>query len=114
MTTEVNPTLGNVENVIKKLAWDTSVRITLVRMGLDFWPIRDVVTVFTDKLWEIQREAFDVKVIEWLNAAHQAEYDKSCVILKIIAHDKGIESPEFLKAKEAAREAMDNYFTINH
>lgn len=113
MTTEVNPTLGKIEDVIKKVAFDSVVKGALIYYGLDFWPVNLMISMITDKMWEFMREGFDVAAIKWINDGQKAAHDKSSVVLRIIAHDKGIDSEEFKKAKENAREAMDRFFTYN-
>ncbi len=112
MSTTATPTLGLVEDAFKALIWDTSLQVGLAALFtyvpvLNVWPLRrvitDVVQFIGDKLFFALRELIDVSAIQLRNAVHQRAFDRAVVTLKIIAHDKGIESPEFMNARENAK-----------
>lgn len=51
----------------------------------------------------------DIAAIQLVNTAHQAAWTSASVNLKVIAHDKGMDSPEFRKARDEAKIALAQF-----
>ena len=113
MTTQVNPTLENVESIFKGLAWDNLVSGVLLYFKIDVWPLNSFIRLITDKLFDLFKTSFDLQAIVFINDQHKDAFTKAMVTLKIIAHDKGIDSQEFRKAKENAKEYLAQFVHFN-
>lgn len=109
MTDEASPGLKKVEDLFKGLAWDTLITAALAYFNIDFWPLNAVLTFFTNRVYEFLRLQFDLGTIVFTNAEHKRAFDSASVTLKIVAQDRGINSPEFMNAKENARLALARF-----
>jgi hypothetical protein len=110
---QVNTPIKTVEDLFKFLAWDTLVDGTLTYFGLNWWPLNVMVHVVTNRMYEGLRLLVDLQAIVILNEAHRKAYDDAAIKLKIIAHDRGIDSPEFKKAREDAKAAFAIFVQYN-
>jgi len=122
VTTQVNPELGKAESIFKALIWDSVFEAEMIALFsaapyLNFWPvnsiIRGLLKLGTDQLFSALQLFVDTQTIALVNAEHQRAFDKATVALKIIAKDKGIDSPEFKKAKENAKVALSRFVRFN-
>lgn len=120
MTTVANPTLGKIEDVFKIVVWDVLVDASLGALfaaepWLATWPLgpmlRGFVHLFSDKLYLGARLLLDLQAIMITNELHKRYFNSSAATLKIIAHDKGIDSPEF---KEATLNAKKDFAKFVH
>ena len=109
MTDQVNPVLKKAEDLFKTLAWDTLVQAALVALKIDFWPLNVIFEYFSEKLYELTRLQFDMAMITFINAEHEAAFDKAEVTLKILGQQKGVDSPEYQAAKENAKNALSKF-----
>ena len=80
-------------------------------MGI--WPISSIINYFGDLLFSGFVLVVDVGAIQLLNTQHQSVYNDASLKLKIIAHDKGIESDEFKNAREVAKISMSKFTRVN-
>lgn len=118
MTTSVNPSLETAESLFKELVWDSIVKaatqacfVAIPMLGA--WPLRSIVTwiigQFSNQMFKAAKLTLDLQAIGFINAAHKRAFDSAMVTLKIIAHDKGVESDDFKKAKENAKAALSEF-----
>lgn len=56
----------------------------------------------------------DITGVRLINNEYQTAFEKASVVLKIIAHDKGIDSNEFKAARENAKAALSKFTQFNH
>jgi hypothetical protein len=105
-------------DIFKELVWDVLVKAAIGQLfaALPFlaWgPIGIVVswalTLFANKLYEGVKEFVNLQAIVLRNEAHQRAYDRASVSLKIIAQQKGIESPEFKNAREDHKKKLSEF-----
>jgi hypothetical protein len=110
-----------MREIFKSLVWDQSVNALLVIVFieapyLNVWPLRQIITSFTnlmsDKLFEAMTLFVDVSVIKLKNEAHHKEYVRESTKLAIVLHEKGINSDEYKKAREKARLALSRFTVI--
>jgi hypothetical protein len=122
MTTEANPTLGKFENLFKEWVWDNLVEAGLTALftqvpALAVWPIKPILSyiirLYADRLFSAIKLCVDLQAIAFVNEAHKRAFDKASVTLKIIAHDKGLDSPEFKNARENAKTELAKYVHFN-
>ena len=117
-----SPLIGDI---IKSCVWDTLVDKAIALFfaglpaklaGLAWGPVGAVITYIlkkgADALYVVLKELYDVQVILIRNQAHLDALTKADVTLKIIAFDKGIESKEFLYARENAKRALAEFVAI--
>lgn len=106
------------EQVFKDLLWTPGIRAGELALEgavpfLAFPVINAIEDVVIDAISDYLFNQFitliDVTAIKLVNAAHQAAFDRASITLKIIAHDKGIDSPEFQKAREDAKLALSQF-----
>lgn len=105
-------------DAFKDLVWDLLVKAAIEKLFiavpfLAIWPIGPIVTVFLtlfgDRIYAAAHETFDLGAIVFKNDLHKITFQKSDATLKIIAHDKGIDSKEFEDARDNALEAMSKF-----
>lgn len=123
MTTVVTPGLGKIEDLFRDLIWDNLVEAGIAALfievpWLNAWPIGGAVKyllrLFSDKVFDGVRMSVDLSLIAFMNQEHKKAYDTEVVKLKIIAHSYGVDSPEFKKEKENAKEILAKFVAINH
>ena len=107
--------LPDIGDIFKDLIWDTLVKVALMKLfaavpWLGWGPVGVLVGwiagMLADALYEALRLAVDLQMITFKNEAHRRAFDDAGVKLKLIAKDKGIESPEFKEARVRHREAL--------
>lgn len=122
MSEQANPDLQKIEDVFKKLFWESlslGLESALFSAApyLNVWPLRPVISFviksLTDRIYGILKLAIDLAAIRFLNDEHQRAFDAAMVSLKIIAHDKGIESDAFIQARERAKESLARFVHYN-
>lgn len=108
----------DLSDIFKSLVWDTLVKAALSQLFLavpllGWGPIGYVVSwlavYFTDKLYAVVKTAVDLEVITLRNEEHKKEYAGAAVRLKLIAKSKGVDSPEFMKAREEQKLALSRF-----
>lgn len=104
------------ENLFKEIVWDSIVKLAIKKIFLAlpkwlgsafFSPIITYIVVeITDKIYEALKELVNLEVILFKNESAQKAFAKAHLSLKKIALEKGIESEEFKKEKEHAKETF--------
>lgn len=100
-------------NNFKSLVWDVLVEAALTALHINFWPINSIVIYVTDQLYEGLHLAFDLEKIIFINAAHKSAYTTADVTLKIIAHDKGMDSDDFKTAQLNFQKELVRFTTFH-
>lgn len=97
-------------DTFKTLLWDVLVKELLQKLFvalpfLSYGPlgalITKVLTYATNGLYDSVKLTVDIEQIVLKNAAHQKEFDRASVELKLIAQQKGSDSEDFKKARLA-------------
>jgi hypothetical protein len=117
MTTGANEGLDRAEQIFKDLVWTPAVHSSLeaylIANGLGFFPVRQIILAvadsFTEYFYANLKMIVDTSAIEFVNDQHASMYAKASVTLSVIAHDKGIESDEYKKARDEARAALSQF-----
>ena len=116
MTTTAIPSLKIIEDLFKTSIFDPLIEAALITLlgpllGVPVVGslVRYAARAFADKLFETLRLVLDVQAIAFVNEAHKKDFDKAAVTLKIIAHAKGIDSPEYKNAREHAKVALSDF-----
>lgn len=121
MTDSAYPQLKTAEDIFKQVVWDTLVKAAIAALFqaapyLAVWPIGPIITYiinqFSAALYSVLRIIVDLEAIAFVNAEYKSAFDKAAVTLKIIAHDKGIDSKEFADAKENAKKIFAKYVSF--
>lgn len=113
MSDEADPALDQAENEFKLIVWNALVDAGLDYLKINVWPINAIITFFTNTLWEFFSKEFDVTAIVFLNAEHKSAFDKAISTLRVVASDKGINSPEYQDARDNARETFQKFIQYN-
>ncbi len=104
-----------IGDIFKILFWDTAVNAGLAALataapwlmvGPWGWVIRQVILKYTDLLYAGMRMVANLEAIVLINEDHRKAYDRASAELQIIAHDKGIDSPEFKEARIENQKAL--------
>lgn len=107
-----------LEDLFKSFVWDKLVELVVQRIFFELpflaWgPLGAITKIaivfFSDKLYVHIKLCVDMNVISFMNREHQQAYDRAGVELKIIAMQKGIESPEFKEAREKAKHNLSKF-----
>jgi hypothetical protein len=114
MTETVSPALSVGEDIFKAVIWDIALDAELAVLFY-YCPflavpivqpiITNVAHMISDGLFKRVRKYCDMAAVPFINAERKAAFTSATVSAKIIGMDKGIESPEYKKAKEEARAA---------
>lgn len=116
------PALDLAQGLFKRLVWDPMIVSATAALfaaapWLATWPlgpiVRSLILRFTDKLYALLDKVVDLQVIVLVNAAHRAEYERASVKLKLLAKDKGIDSPEFKEARDAAKVSLAKFVSYS-
>lgn len=111
----------NFDEIFKNLIWDSLVKLALSRLfaaipWLGWGPIGVlvgwIVGMFADQIYDALKLAVNMQVIVFRNEKLKAAYDKASVQLRIVAHDKGIESEEFRLEREKHKKALSELVRI--
>lgn len=118
MSNTAYPKLDQVQSAFKDLVWDNVVQAGITALfaqvpWLNAWPIggavRYLLTLFADKIFDSVKLSIDLQAIVLVNQEHKVAYNKELAKLKIVAREKGIESPEFAKERENAKKALSKF-----
>lgn len=108
----------SADDLFKDLIWQPIVKLILAELFkllpfLAWGPLGPIVTLIVtylaEKIFTAVKLFVDLQVISLKNKEHQAAYDRASVSLKIIAKDKGIDSPEFRKARDENKAALSDF-----
>jgi len=101
----------DLSSIIKDVAWAALVKLATARLiaALPFlgWGPMGLITgavvaMVGSAVYDAMADVFNLQVIPFKNEALQRQYDTETVKLKIIAHNYGVDSEEFKKAKKDA------------
>lgn len=104
--------------IFKSLVWDNLVKFAIQQLFLAVpllgwgplgYIVSWVITFIADKLFIALKLAVDLEVIVLRNEEHKREYTLAAIQLKLIAKEKGLNSPEFKKAREKQQEALSRF-----
>lgn len=118
MTETAYPELDRVQEIFHVLIWNNIVEATLTVFFIKYpflkvWPVESIIRYlvrrWSNELYGVAKLTMDVTSIRLVNAIHLAEYEKASIRLKIIAIDRGIDSDEFKKAREAYRISLSKF-----
>lgn len=116
------PVLTKIEDLFKDLVWDNLVKTAITALfayvpWLNVPVIRQAVEyilkLFAEKIYDVTKLCVDVSAIVIVNEVAQKEYARASVKLRIIAHEKGIQSEEFKKEKENAKASFAKFVQFN-
>ena len=105
-------------DLFKTLIWDTLIKAALKKLFLKVpllgWgPIGFLVShfvfKFTDMLYLEVKDFINIKMIFFKNKEAHDKYAEASKDLALILKDKGVESDDFKKAREAHKEALSNF-----
>ncbi len=110
MTTVAFRPLTTAEQIFKDLVWDPGIAAGELALETAV-PLLDVpilkqldeeaIKLLTDWLFNRWVLVVDIASIHLVDAVKQSAYDSASLNLKVIAHDKGISSDEYSKARDA-------------
>lgn len=115
MTDVAFPALSEAEQVFYDLVWEPMVKAGEIWLETDapFFSLpiikqaeEEIIQLVADWVFRKIILFMDLAAVRFKNADLQVAYDKAFVALKIIAIDKGLDSPEYKKAKEDAKAAL--------
>lgn len=122
MSTTINPTLTQAEQIFKDLLWDPMVTAgevwiegvvpVLALPGVEQID-EAIIQAASDAIFNQIILFIDVESIQLINTAHQTVYDNASLQLKIIAEEKGTISLEYQEALTAALIALSQFTDIN-
>lgn len=110
--------MPDIGDIFKDLVWDALVKAALGMLfravpWLAWGPLGVfvgwVVGLAAGYLYDAVKMAIDLQVIAFKNEAHRKAFDDAGVKLKIIAKDKGIDSPEFKEARELHKKRLAEF-----
>jgi hypothetical protein len=98
-------------DTVKELLWDTLIEGVLSSLlgglpGFLSAMIIGVVTVFTDKIYAALALIVDLRAIVFKVEGHRIEYDRASMKLKLVAREKGKDSPEYKAARNENKKAL--------
>ena len=114
----VDPPLVSQAGLFNDFLWTPIVKLILAQIFkllpfLAWGPLGPIVTWMVTwlagKLFDAFKEFIDVTIIPFKNAEHQKAYDLASVTLKIIAHDHGVDSEEFRKARDENKQKLSDF-----
>lgn len=123
MTDQINPTLNTAESLFKDTVWGAVKEAGLAALfvaipGFNIWPLRPIIKFivekFSDQLFEAMRLVLDLQIISLQNSANKNAFDHAAVKLRVLALEKGIDSPEFKQAREDAKKELSKYVYFPH
>lgn len=119
MSTGINPKVEATQNIFKSLVYDNFINYLLTLAKSVPWlsPLMFILTPLiryvSDKAYKYFVLFFDVQAIKIMDNKAQSHYEQESIKLYIIAHEKGINSNEFIKSREVAAIAQSK-FTMFH
>lgn len=116
MTTQVNQTLTNAENIFKSLVWDNFLNAELAALYTAYpylipfkFIISGIVKIVSNKIFNALVLFTDVTTIKLLDDRAEAAFKTESIKLQIIASNEGITSDTFIKARDAAALAQSAF-----
>lgn len=116
MSDSVNPILETSEQIFKSLVWDNLVKAELTSLYASstiltfFKPLIDaIMTVITNSLFSNFKTYIDLGAVQLLDSQAESTFRTASITLAILAHDKGVNSDEFKKARENAKSALSTF-----
>jgi len=112
----------DVGDLFKDLVWTAIKDLILSRLALMvpilMWGPIGIFTSFLvgiilSWVYDAVKMAIDLQVIKFTNEKHQAAYDRASIALKLIARDKGINSPEFKEARDVHKKELAVFVKFN-
>lgn len=122
MAESVNRTLTTIENNFKSVVVDNLVKAELAALYADqpwtaVWPIRPILEAIANfvvaRLYKALALVVDIADIKIVDSITEREYKQVSVRLAVIAHNKGVDSDEFRKAREDAKAALSAFLHVN-
>ena len=116
-----SPALIEAETLFGELVWTPGIKALQLNaeVELPFLGFPVVRTIFEGVTGLISSQIYkqlillvDISAIKLVNEAHQKAFDTESLRLKVIAHEKGIDSDEFLKARETAVAALSAFVRV--
>jgi hypothetical protein len=114
----MDPTQLKLDDLFKDLVWDSLVKAALAELfliapWLAWGPVGFVVSFiaqhFSDQLYKTLSLAVQMEAIVIKNEEHKRAFDRASVKLKVMAKEKGIDSPEFEKLREEQKQALADF-----
>lgn len=118
MTTVAFKALTLAEQIFYDLVWHPGIRAGELALegSVPFFALpvirnveEEVIDLLSDYLFRQFATFVDVSAIRLVNTKHQREFDLAATKLKILAHSKGIDSPEFKQAREDAKIVLSQF-----
>ncbi len=113
---EIQPTTDlDFSQFLKDVAWAALVKFATARLiaALPFlgwgpmgWITGIVVSMVGAAVYDAMAEAFKLEMIEFRNEQFQRQWDTESVKLKIVAKNKGVDSPEFKEQRKKSVESL--------
>jgi hypothetical protein len=122
MTDSVSKELTIAENIFKNLVWDNIIALETKALlaqapYLNIWPLNEIISsilsMVGNKVFDTIKLSIDLESITLMNKIYQAEFTNTSLRLKILAHDKGIDSPEFKEARENAKKILSKFISYS-
>lgn len=110
--------LTEAEKLFKELVWNPGVALgeKALEGYVPFFTLpvirsleEGTINLISDWLYSQFVLAIDITAIKFVNAEHQAAYEKASLQLKIIAHESGVDSDAFRKATEDAKASLASF-----
>ncbi len=104
-----------IGDIFKALFWDNAIQALLEALfqavpflgwGPIGWLVTQIAVRAGDALFAVIRVTGNIAAIPIINEEHKKAYDRASANLQIIAHDKGIDSPEFQEARLENQKAL--------
>jgi len=118
MTTSAYKNLTTGEAIFKDLVWNPLLAVgeKALQLEVPFLALPVVSSIFTgltglfsDWIFEQLSLGVDLTAIKLVNDAHQSAYDNASLQLKVIATEKGVNSPSYVAAKQKAMDALSKF-----
>ncbi len=98
----VKQVISAIFSTVPFLAWGPFGLITSV-----------IVTAIADKIFKEAALQLEIELIPIKNEILRKEFDRASIKLKLLACEKGIDSPEFKEARNANVEALSKLVRLN-
>jgi hypothetical protein len=104
--------------LFKSMVWDKLVSLAIKRLLIKIpflawgpfgWITTQIISYLATELFLVIKEFVDFKTIAFVNKEHQKAFDLASVELKLLAMQKGADSPEFKEAREKAKANLSKF-----
>ena len=118
MTTQVNNQLTNDEILIQNLIQDPILNSAENALFLQYpflavWPLKQIIqsvlNYFNSEFKTQEKEVIDITYIKFKNKLAEDAFTKASIKLKIIIHDKGVNSYEYKKAIQIEKDNFSKF-----